>query len=234
MPDRLVLFDVDATLIVTRGAGIRSMAAGARDVYGPWFRTDGVEYAGRLDPLIFADMLRLNALEPSPGRIAALRRAYARRLGAELCSAGRLSPLPGVEPLLAALFARPDLAVGLLTGNFERTGAMKLRGCGIEPRHFHVRVWGDESPHWPPAREHLPPIAVARFAARFGVPVRPERVVVVGDTPYDVACARASGCRSLGVATGRFDADALAAAGADLVLEDLRDTAGVLGFLDSG
>jgi phosphoglycolate phosphatase len=92
-------------------------------------------------------------------------------------------------------------------------------------------VWGDESPHHPPLREHLPPVGLERYRRHTGRELEPRRATVIGDTPHDVRCARVHGCRSLGVATGSFRVDALREAGADLALDDLSDTERVLNWL---
>src|SRR5690606_34817460 len=130
------------------------------------------------------------------------------------------SALPGVHALLARL---RDLrcAMGLLTGNFRETGVMKLAACAIDPGQFDPAVWGDHSPHPAPCRDHLPPVAIERFCAARGVVIDPANVVIIGDTPHDVACALASGCRVIGVATGKYSRRQLAEAGAHSALDDL-------------
>jgi len=232
VPTRLILFDIDATLIRTSGAGIRAMAAGARDVHGPDFATGPIDYAGRLDPLIIADMLALNALAPTSERIGAIRDAYTRRLPGQIASDGVCTRLPGVGALLSALAQCDEVALGLMTGNYEATGRIKLSACGVDVSAFVIRVWGDQSPHEPPAREHLPPVAIERFRGTFGERIDPGRVTIIGDTPHDVACARANGCRALGVATGNFPVGDLS--GADHVLKTLEQTGDVLAWLLDG
>lgn len=225
----LILFDIDLTLVDTGGSGMTALAEAGRAIFGEGFRSDGVAYAGRLDPLIIADLLAVNGVEPTPGLIAELRHGYAGRLEGHL--RGRSRALPGVHRLLGALRGEAGVTLGLLTGNFEVTGLMKLAAAGIDAGDFAVRAWGDDSPHTPPSRDHLPPVAISRFHDITGRRIPSSRVVIIGDTPHDVACARANGCRVLGVATGRTPAGELAAAGADGVMMDLSDTEGVLGWL---
>lgn len=226
----LVLFDVDATLITTQGVGITSMVDAGREIHGPAFHARGVEFAGRLDPLILHDLLLANGVEPSAGALLALREGYRRAIAARLAAGAVARALPGVVELLAAL-AEPERGVtlGLLTGNFAETGSLKLQAAGLDPQQFAIRVWGDESPHHPPARDHLPCVAIERVSAHWGRPARGEEVTVVGDTPHDIACARANGCRVLAVATGKFSAAELR--GADRVVDDLSDVDGVLEWL---
>lgn len=219
----LIFFDIDATMITTGGAGIRAMVAAGRELFGPHFTAEGIPVAGRLDPLIMGEMLDAAAIPRSPENVASFRRSYARHLASHL-DPQRGGALPGVLPLLDALRTRHDATLGVLTGNFEETGSLKLRHCGIDPAQFLVAVWGDDSPHHPPAREHLPGVGLDRYRARFGRPIAPQRVVVIGDTPHDVSCAKAHGCRSLAVATGSFTVQQLEEAGADAVVPTLERT----------
>lgn len=221
----LVLFDIDATLISTSGAGIRAMEDAARGMFGHGFKATGIEYAGSLDPLIVGAMFRAAGVHPTPNAVTEFRAAYAARLASRLADPATVSlSLPGVPALLDRLGHLQGLMLGLLTGNDAQTGSLKLRACGIDPDRFEIAVWGDESPHDPPDRAHLPPIALSRYRARRGHNVDPRRVTIVGDTPHDVRCARLHSCRSLGVATGRFTAAQLADAGADRVVPDLSAT----------
>jgi len=226
----LILFDIDATLLTTNGAGVQAMADAGRDLFGPEFRSDGVDYAGRLDPLILADLLSAHGLDGDAAGVERFRAAYAEHLERRLAKRGTARALPGVADLLGSLTQRADLAVGLLTGNYPETGAMKLRAAGLDPEVFSIQVWGCDSPHDPPERDHLPAVALERHRAG-GVDLEAARVTIIGDTPHDVRCARAHGCRSLGVATGRFDEAALIAAGADRTVADLSETEPVLRWL---
>jgi len=201
---RLILFDIDGTLVSTRGAGIRAMVQGGRDVFGAGFSGDGVEASGRLDPAIMADMLAASRVNASLEQLDAFKRAYIRRLEETLLPEGGVRPLPGVLELVASLAASSDVVLGLLTGNFPESGEIKVRRAGLDFDLFLVSAWGSDSRSTPPHRHDLPPIAMQRFQDRFGAPVPPERVTIVGDTPHDISCARASGCRSLAVATGRY------------------------------
>ncbi len=225
----LILFDIDMTLLSTGGSGMRSIVEAGRALHGESFSAEGVGFAGRLDPLIFSEVLVRNGVADTEEEHARLRREYAVRLERRLAG-GAARALPGVMALLTELERRP-VTLGVLTGNFEETGSMKLRSAGIEPARFAVRVWGDESPHRPPRREHLVPVGMERACAVRGSVLRGEEVVVIGDTPGDVACARAHGCRSVGVATGQYGVDKLAEAGAGLVVRDLSDLRGVLSWI---
>ena len=227
----LLLFDIDATLLTSSKAGILALERGGRDAFGDQFTIAGVDFAGRLDPLIIRDLLSVNRLDPTSANAAAIKQGYIRHLPAFLNRAGSTVACPGVHPLLAELRTRPHVTLGLLTGNFPETGDLKLRSVGIDPAWFPVHVWGDQSPHDPPARTHLPPVGMARYHALRGTPPRPEQTVVIGDTPHDIECAQVNGCQSLGVATGQFSVDELRARGATHALSDLADTQAVLAWL---
>lgn len=227
----LILFDIDATLISTSGVGIRAMEDAGRELFGPAFASGKVEYAGRLDPLIVRDLLIANGQPPTPANIAALRAGYRAHLSQKLPACTTARALPGVPALLDALESADAAALGLLTGNYPDTGALKLRACGIDPDRFPISAWGDESPHDPPDRTHLPPVALARFQRRYNREADPSACAIIGDTPHDVRCAKAHGLRALAVATGMYSIDALRAAGADLAVPDLSDTPTVLDWL---
>ena len=228
----LLLFDIDGTLLNTSGAGARSMLAAGRDLYGEQFTDEGVEYAGRLDPLIISEMFHASGVERVEREVVRFRVRYLERLQVEL----KMRPAgacPGVHDLLEAL-GSTSATLGVLTGNFVESGSMKLRSCGIDPDAFRVRVWGDESPNPAPKRADLVEVALARWERMTSSSVHADRVIVIGDTPGDVECAKAHGCRSLAVTTGKFHRDALEAAGADLVLTDLSETRRVTEFLLRG
>ena len=193
----LILFDVDATLITTSRAGVAAMGLAGRALFDATFDESRVEYAGRLDPLIIQDLLRTHGHPDTSAGVAVFRGEYARQLDRLLSATHQALACPGVLELLKMVEASPDLMMGLLTGNFPETGAIKLRAAGIDPDRFPIQVWGCDSPHDPPARDHLTPVALGRYAKHTGQEIEPHRVVVVGDTPHDVACAHAIGCRSL-------------------------------------
>lgn len=225
----LVLFDIDRTLLETDAAGIACLLDAGRSLFGPSFTVDGVLFGGRLDPLIIRDMLAASGVKPSAEHAIAMRRAYHERMAVAMARAGSARALAGALALVGAVEAVEGATIGLLTGNFEETGRLKLSAAGFDPDRFAVRVWGDECPCDPPAREHLPPVGVERYAALRGRP--PERVVIIGDTIHDVACGLAHGCAVLAVATGHDTPEQLARAGAHRVVEDLRDTRGIVEWI---
>jgi phosphoglycolate phosphatase-like HAD superfamily hydrolase len=227
----LLFFDIDATLLVTDGAGMRCLIEAGRELFGPGFHADGVGYAGRLDPLIIDDMLTVSGVSATAEARASLRRAYAERMFRAFERPGAARALPGARELLDTLEARDGVTLALLTGNFEETGAVKLRGVGIDPERFRVRVWGDESPSRPPTRDDLPRVGLGRFREAFGRDADAGSTWIIGDTPHDARAAVVNGLRCLGVATGRYTRAELIDAGAESALQTLEDTPEVLGCL---
>jgi len=225
----LILFDVDATLITTSRTGIQAMGLAGRAAFGSHFNEHAVEYAGRLDPLIIRDLLIAHQQETSPEAVEAFWAGYREHLSQLVVQPGMAMPCPGIMEVLDALEADAEMTLGLLTGNYPDTGSIKLRAAGIDPERFPVAVWGSDSPHEPPAREHLPAVGMKRYAERFGREVPPQRVLIIGDTPHDISCARAHGCRVLAVGTGAFNRDQLAHA--DGFFPDLSSTEEVIEWI---
>jgi phosphoglycolate phosphatase-like HAD superfamily hydrolase len=226
----LVLFDVDGTLVLTGRAGVRGMNAAFARLYARDGALDAVSIAGRTDRAIVSDVFRSLGVVARDEEVFRLRDAYLEqlRVAIEVPVEHPRGVLPGVAGLIDALAERPDVAVGLLTGNFEGGAAIKLGHFDLW-RRFRFGAFGDHHVD----RRDLVPLALERAAAA-GVPtLRPSRVVVVGDTPLDVGCARAHGARSIGVATGPFGTAALSEAGADLALDTLEDAGRILDWLGS-
>jgi phosphoglycolate phosphatase-like HAD superfamily hydrolase len=215
---RLVLFDIDGTLILTGRAGLRGMSAAFERIYGIPDALAGISFAGRTDRAIVSDALRGMGLEPDEAAVQELRAAYLAHLTEEIVKPVPDSRvLPGVWNLLEALAGRDDVAVGLLTGNFEGGAAIKLGHFDLW-RRFAFGAFGDRHLD----RRDLVPVAV-EAAARAGVRVPLDRTVVIGDTPLDIDCAQAHGVRCIAVATGPFSREELATAAPDLTVETLED-----------
>jgi len=226
----LTLFDIDGTILRTFGLGIRAMGEAGRGLFGESFDESRVRFAGRLDPLIINDLLEANGVETTPCTLARFRDAYREQLEAMLL--GEPAELcPGVNELVDALERRSPMTLGLLTGNFPETGEIKLRSGGMDPNRFPVRVWGEDSPHHPPTRDHLPHVGFARYLEYHQREIDPADVVIIGDTPEDVRCATSTGCRCIAVGTGRYSIDELLDAGADLAVGDLSDTETIVGWI---
>ena len=184
-----------------------------------------VAFAGRTDLEIAHDMLDRSGIAVADGLLARfgkeLERAMAERAPG-LRDRGRA--LPGAAAALARLGREPGVVQSLLTGNIEPNAAVKLGAFGLDTElDFEIGAYGSDHHR----RGELVAIARGKAERKHGVSIAPDRVVLVGDTPLDIAAAREGGVRAVGVATGPFDTSALVAAGADTVLDDLADAEAV-------
>jgi phosphoglycolate phosphatase-like HAD superfamily hydrolase len=226
---KLVLFDIDGTLVLTGRAGLRAMNRACEELLGNADALDGIPVAGRTDRVILADVAARFDRELDEHLFAALRDRYVALLAREIEHRGEgvKDVLPGVRELLDALERRDDVFVGLLTGNFEAGARIKLEHFDLW-RYFRCGAYADDAAD----RNVLVPFAVDR-ARQCGLPaVAADDVLVVGDTPHDVACAHAAGALPVGVATGGYSVEDLRKSGANVVFEDLRDTPAFLRLLD--
>lgn len=193
-------------------------------LFGDGLRWEGIETAGHLDPLLFDEVVARSRLADAARHHDAFREGYVRELSIELKTNGRDAiALPGVHDALKHLreraVTRGDVALGLLTGNYGAAVPIKLAAVGIDPAWFPITAFGDEGP----TRAALVALALAKYRRRTGRAIESRRVVVIGDTPRDVACARANGCMAFAVATGKHTVDELRESGADVVVPDLTD-----------
>jgi phosphoglycolate phosphatase-like HAD superfamily hydrolase len=219
---KLLLFDIDGTLLTSGGAGERALRLGFRDRFGIDDDLSSVEIAGRTDSGIVREMLAAHRLPATPENIAAFLDGYLHHLAEEIPrTPGRL--LPGILPLLDALQPRADIVLALLTGNLARGAEIKLRHYGVW-HYFEFGAFADDHHD----RNQLGPFAQARARAQRGIEFPPERIFVLGDTPHDIACARAIGAKAIAIATGKFTRAELAAHAPDFLFEDLGDLDAVL------
>jgi phosphoglycolate phosphatase-like HAD superfamily hydrolase len=225
---RLLLFDVDGTLVTARGAGRTAIGRALTAVYGATGPIDTYDFRGKTDQRIVQDLMRAAGVDDA--RIAAGLRAcldtYVAELGAVIGDGARVTVLPGVAALVGALAVRDDVVVGLLTGNVEGGARVKLRPTGLWDL-FRVGAFGSDDPD----RRRLPAIACERARRLTGRRFAFEEVTIIGDTPLDVDCARACGAVAVAVATGFHAADDLRACGPDLLFADFADVAAALAAL---
>ncbi len=225
--EKLVLFDLDGTILWTDGAGRTAIRDALVDEMGTAGPIEGYSFAGKTDPQIVRELL-VAAGHPHAGsdsHVARVCRRYAELLRLELADPRRdLRVYVGVQELLGVLNARPDTVVGLLTGNLEEGAMLKLEALGIDVKQFRVGAFGSDASD----RAALPAIAAERAAPLMGQVPRGDSVVIIGDTPADVTCGQGIQARSIAVATGPYDIDQLRAAGPYAVFGDLSDTAQVM------
>jgi phosphoglycolate phosphatase len=222
MKQRLVLFDIDGTLLLSMGAGRRALiAAMAGEIPDPVGAAGSVRFDGKTDPQIVREMLHAAGdTEADPGRIEAVLDRYVTCLASELGRMGRQTRvLPGVPDLLTRIERDAGAVLGLLTGNIVQGARLKLESAALVPERFVLGAFGSDHAD----RTALPAIAAQRAAPQFGTPPRGDQLVIIGDTPADVTCGAALGARALAVATGSYSAAELSAAGAYAVFDTLDD-----------
>lgn len=223
---RLLLFDIDGTLVLG-GPAKGAFHTALLETFGTAGDIETHNFAGKTDPQIARELLSAAGLrdEDIDTGLPGLWDRYLRHLGERL-PGNPMDVLPGVAPLLEALSAQAEVALGLLTGNIVRGAELKLRSVGLFG-HFRTGSFGSDSE----IRNELAPIALKRASETWKVDFHPADVWVVGDTPADIHCGKAGGTRTLGVATGRYGGEELEAAGADAVLEDMADTRATVSLL---
>ncbi|HET9775568.1 MAG TPA: HAD family hydrolase [Gemmatimonadaceae bacterium] len=223
---RLVLFDIDGTLLNSAGMGRASMQRALGMIFGspgnPSYR-----YDGKTDKQIVRDVMRMegHSDEHIDARMDALIELYLEGLRAGAKSGKfNVRPLDGVLEILDALEPRDDVVLGLLTGNVEPGARIKLQAAGIDPDRFRVNAFGSDHEH----RPELPAIARRRAGEHLGLELAGDRLVVIGDTPADIECGRSLGAKAIGVASGHYTVEQLREHHPYAVFASLANTAEVL------
>ncbi len=219
---KILLFDIDGTLIDSGGAGRRALERSFSEIIGVENAIDGLRLAGKTDPLILREALEGNNISPTEDLISMLKVSYIENLKEQIVLADK-SLKPGVSRLLEALSSNDHKHMGLLTGNIAEGARIKLEPFGIFD-YFSFGAYGSDEED----RDSLLPYAQKRYTEITGKAASGEQFVVIGDTPRDVDCAKPYGAMSIAVATGFHTEEELRAAGANVVLGDLTDTEGFL------
>lgn len=223
---KLILFDIDGTLLRTDGAGRTAMESALLSVYGHEGDTT-YRYDGKTDRQIAREQMRAAGLDDAAidARLEDVLLAYLEVLGRTLAANPAAAQLcDGVEALLDAIELQDEIVLGLLTGNVQDGAAHKLRAVGLDMARFRINAFGSDHEH----RPELPGVAQRRAQAELGYEMPGDRIIIIGDTPADLLCGRAIGARAVGVATGRYGVDELQSHQPHAVFADLRDTDRVL------
>ena len=214
---RLLLFDIDHTLIDSGGAGVQALRDAFEQEFGISDDLQGIEIAGKTDTGIIHQILRKQEMDLSEKNIAAFLERYLQLLAAELPRReGTL--LPGIAELLQRLREERRNVLALLTGNVERGAKLKLEQYGVW-HFFDFGAFADDH-H---VRNELGPFAVQRAFEWHGIRFTAEEIDVIGDTPHDIACGKAIGARTIAVATGDFSRAQLAELAPDFIVDDFSD-----------
>ncbi len=226
---KLVLFDIDGTLLKTDGAGRRAMERALNTIFtasgDPHYR-----YDGKTDRQIIREQMRHAGVADATisARLAEVLDLYVKHLAVELVRDAATSRLcGGVLPLLDAVEANAGIVMGLLTGNIEHGARQKLQAVGVEFARFRCNAFGSDHED----RPQLPAVAQRRANALLGRSIPGDQIVIIGDTPADIECGRGLGVRAIGVATGRYTVDDLRPHGPAAVFDSLEDTDAVLGAI---
>lgn len=223
---KLVLFDIDGTIMRSSSAGRDAMENALHDVFG----TRGDQsfwYDGKTDRQIIRELMYLEGHDDSyiNGHIDGVIKLYLQELEKNLADTSRdVTMYPGIPELIDAVETRENTVMGLLTGNVETGAKLKLQAVGIDSTRFVVNAFGSDNE----VRAELPAIACRRLYERLGVEVTGSDVIVIGDTPADIHCGRSIGARAIGVATGRYSMEELLEHSPHAVFPDLSDTSTVM------
>ena len=224
----LILFDIDGTLLLSGRAGLRAMSRAFQEAFGVANAFEGTSFGGRTDSFLVSWALSAAGLADTQEHHDRFREAYLPLLEDEIRQpgTGHKGLMPGARELLVALDEYSDLYVALLSGNYRDAAAIKLSYFELDD-FFEWGAFSYDSAD----RNALVPIARSR-AETYGIPQAAlDRIIVIGDTPHDIDCARAGGAWCLAVATGGFSVEELRAGGADMVSPNLADTEAVLKLL---
>lgn len=221
---RLILFDIDGTLIDTGGAGSRSLNLAVKELFGIENAFEGISMAGKTDIEIIKEGLIKHKISVDEN-IDAVVESYLKHLKEEILN-DRKHVKPGVYELLNKLKVSRDTALGLLTGNIERGARIKLEPFMLN-EFFPTGAFGSDHDH----RNKLLPVAIERFERLYQQKIEFYNCILIGDTPRDIECGKIYGAKCVGVATGPYPIDKLIQAGANYVVKDLTDYKGLLQFI---
>ena len=215
---RLILFDIDGTLLWTNGAGREATRLAMIEVFGTEATIASHQFGGKTDWQTLVDQLGAEGYSPEAvaAHLPAFHEAMTRNL-TRIIADYDVQACPGALVLVETLRQRDDVLLGLVTGNVGNAAAVKLRAAGYDPAWFPVGAYGHEALE----RDHLPAIALRRAIDHYRHPLQPEDVLIIGDTPADVSCARALGAQAVAVGTGFCEPAELIACNPNHFLEDL-------------
>jgi phosphoglycolate phosphatase len=222
---RLLLFDIDGTLIHSGGAGVHALKSALTERFGIIDDLHDIEIAGMTDSGIVVSILNKHKIPATNENVSAFLDSYVHFLSLELPRrVGKL--LPGVLELLEKLKSRPHLVLALLTGNVSRGAQLKLEHYGVW-HFFEFGAFADDHHD----RNRLGTVARARAKEKHGRQFSASEIDVIGDTPRDIACGKAFGARTIAVATGTWSRDQLAKYQPDFLIDDLSNVKGIIDTL---
>ncbi len=228
MHSTLVLFDIDGTLLTSRGLSRRVFKEIMLRRFPHFENGFDLRYSGMTDPQIVETILDMNHYpsDKLSQQVARILTEFVDRLCSEIEQGALPELLPGVQPFIDFCLQKKNCYLGLVTGNMERSAQAKLRAVDLYEA-FPVGAFGSDSKR----RSDLPPIAVSRAQKYYGLQFKPEHIWIIGDSIYDVRCARAAGFRSIAVASGVTNMDELQKENPDFAVKNLKDYQSIVKWL---
>jgi phosphoglycolate phosphatase-like HAD superfamily hydrolase len=214
-----ILFDIDGTMLSSEGVGVRSIEETCEEMFSQQVSLEGIPIGGRLDPLIWDDVCQKYGIENTKELHSEFRTKYVQVLRKNIANVV-VTILPGVKKLVDTLEKMEQVTLGLVTGNYEETGRMKIEAAGFDSNIFTTNAWGTDGK----VRDDLPPVAIRQNK-------KDCPVILLGDTVHDVTSGKAARCNVIAVCTGSHNRDTLMASEPELLLEDLSDTEAVLHWM---
>ena len=220
---KLLLFDIDGTLLLTNGAGTRAASRAFEKLHGVSGAMEEIDAAGKTDPLILKEMYNKElGRHHTEQEAEQIYRHYISYLKEEI-KASEITIMPGIKTLLTKLSVRDDLLLGVATGNIEESAWIKLRHSGLDA-HFGFGGYGSDSE----LRKDLIRRAVERAQEHMSQKGDFEKIFVIGDTPFDIIHGKAAGARTVAVATGSYTVEELGEHSPDYLYDDLTDLKSIL------
>lgn len=224
---RLVLFDIDGTLLWPDRAGRVALQAALLKVYGTDGDIEGFAFGGLTDRFIVYTLMQQAGISEKIiwEKFESLQQEMTKEMVVRLRQRDHdVQPCPGAHHLINRLATHNEAALGLLTGNFRETANLKLQAAGFDPSVFQLGAYGGEAKE----RSDLPLLAIQRAYDLIGMMFTQHQIVIIGDTSHDVLCGESVGARSIAVLTGWEDRELIQAAGPDYLFEDLTDTKAIM------
>ncbi len=216
---KLVLFDIDGTILTVHGVGSRSLISALEKVFGQEILLNDYSMSGKTDTQIVLELMARVGIGTTEVFLK-IERVWEYYLQGLEQTLEVIEPrvFPGIPSLVLRLSQHPQVVLGLLTGNVEQAAWIKLRSVGLDP-YFCLGAFGDQAAR----RDLLPEKAVAKAKMQLGKEFQGKDIVIIGDTPNDIHCGRHLGVKSIAVATGKFSLAQLSLYDPDALFEDLED-----------
>ena len=218
MIPRLLLFDIDGTLLSARGMPKKAMSKVLSRRYSGFNYDVSYDFSGRTDPQIIEHLLKYDNREVSDNLVTEILHDFCNELEREISDGQKPEIYPGVGSLIQRMEIMENIYLGLVTGNVSRGARIKLESAGLD-HYFPVGGFGDDAKD----RDQLPPIARKRAEIHYHTIFKPENILIIGDSVHDISCARNNGFRCLAVSTGKTSKEDLAAANPDFLESDLSE-----------